>query len=99
MKQYDIVNDLDGVLEKFDKVIGLQRLKAVHLNDSMMPYNSHKDRHEKIGKGSIGLDAVIKFINHPELRHLPFYLETPNELDGYAAEIKLLRENFTECTL
>lgn len=96
---YDIVNDLDGVLEKFDKVIGLQRLKAVHLNDSMMPYNSHKDRHEKIGKGSIGLDAVIKFINHPELRHLPFYLETPNELDGYAAEIKLLRENFTECTL
>lgn len=96
---YDIVNDLDGVLEKFDKVIGLQRLKAVHLNDSMMPYNSHKDRHEKIGKGSIGLDAVIKFINHPELRHLPVYLETPNELDGYAAEIKLLRENFTECTL
>ncbi len=96
---YDIVNDLDGVLEKFDKVIGLQRLKAVHLNDSMMPYNSHKDRHEKIGKGSIGLDAVIKFINHPELRHLPFYLETPNELDGYAAEIKLLRENFTGCTL
>lgn len=92
---YDIVNDLEGVLEKFDKVIGLERLKAVHLNDSMMPYNSHKDRHEKIGKGTIGLDAVINFINHPKLRHLPFYLETPNELDGYAAEIKLLRENFT----
>lgn len=92
---YDIVHDLEGVLEKFDKVIGLERLKAVHLNDSMMPYNSRKDRHEKIGKGTIGLDAVINFINHPKLRHLPFYLETPNELDGYAAEIKLLRENFT----
>lgn len=92
---YDIVNDLEGVLEKFDKVIGLERLKAVHLNDSMMPYNSHKDRHEKIGKGTIGLDAIINFINHPKLRHLPFYLETPNELEGYAAEIKLLRENFT----
>lgn len=92
---YDIVHDLEGVLEKFDKVIGLERLKAVHLNDSMMPYNSHKDRHEKIGKGTIGLDAIINFINHPKLRHLPFYLETPNELEGYAAEIKLLRENFT----
>ncbi len=92
---YDIVNDLEGVLEKFDKVIGFERLKAVHLNDSMMPYNSHKDRHEKIGKGTIGLDAIINFINHPKLRHLPFYLETPNELEGYAAEIKLLRENFT----
>lgn len=92
---YDIVHDLEGVLEKFDKVIGLERLKAVHLNDSMMPFNSHKDRHEKIGKGTIGLDAVIKFINHPKLRHLPFYLETPNELDGYAAEIKLLRENYS----
>lgn len=92
---YDIVNDLEGVLEKFDKIIGLERLKAVHLNDSMMPYNSHKDRHEKIGKGTIGLDAVINFINHPKLRHLPYYLETPNELEGYAAEIKLLRENFT----
>lgn len=92
---YDIVNDLEGVLEKFDKAIGLERLKAVHLNDSMMPYNSHKDRHEKIGKGTIGLDAIINFINHPKLRHLPFYLETPNELEGYAAEIKLLRENFT----
>lgn len=91
---YDIINDLDGVLEKFDKIIGLERLKAIHLNDSMMPFNSHKDRHEKIGKGTIGLDAIIKFINHPKLRHLPFYLETPNELDGYAAEIKLLRENY-----
>lgn len=93
---YDIVNDLEGVLEKFDKIIGLERLKAVHLNDSMTPFNSRKDRHEKIGEGSLGLDAVIKFINHPKLRHLPFYLETPNELDGYAAEIKLLRENFND---
>lgn len=93
---YDIVSDLEGVLEKFDKIIGLERLKAVHLNDSMTPFNSRKDRHEKIGKGTIGLDAVIKFINHPKLRHLPFYLETPNELDGYAAEIKLLRENFND---
>lgn len=92
---YDIVNDLDGVLEKFDNIIGIGRLKAIHLNDSMMPFNSHKDRHEKIGKGTIGLDAIINIINHPQLRHLPFYLETPNELDGYAAEIKLLRENFT----
>ena len=93
---YDIVSDLEGVLEKFDKIIGLERLKAVNLNDSMMPFNSRKDSHEKIGKGTIGLDAVIKFINHPKLRHLPFYLETPNELDGYAAEIKLLRENFND---
>lgn len=91
---YNIVEDLDGVLEKFDKVIGLERLKAVHLNDSMTPFNSKKDRHEKIGKGSLGLDAIIKFINHPKLKHLPFYLETPNELDGYAEEIDLLRKNY-----
>lgn len=91
---YNIVDDLDGVLEQFDKVIGLDRLKAVHLNDSMTPFNSKKDRHEKIGKGSLGLDAIIKFINHPKLKHLPFYLETPNELDGYAEEIDLLRKNY-----
>ena len=91
---YDIVNNLDEVIDTFDNIIGLERLKAVHLNDSMTPFNSRKDRHEKIGKGSLGLDAVINFINHPKLRHLPFYLETPNELDGYAAEIKLLRENY-----
>lgn len=90
---YNIVEDLDGVLEQFDKIIGLERLKAIHLNDSMMPFNSRKDRHEKIGKGTIGLDAIIKFINHPKLAHLPYYLETPNELNGYAEEIKLLREN------
>ena len=88
---YDIVNDLDGVLEEFDRVIGVERLLAVHLNDSMNPIGSHKDRHEKIGKGSIGIPAMERIINHALLRHLPFYLETPNELDGYAGEIHLLR--------
>ena len=89
---YDIVNDLDGVLEHFDQVIGLKRLCAIHLNDSKNPFESHKDRHEKIGEGSIGLQAIVRIINHPKLRHLPFFLETPNELDGYAREIKLLKE-------
>ena len=93
---YDIVNNLDGVLEEFDRIIGLNRLKAIHLNDSMMPFDSHKDRHEKIGHGTIGADAIIKFINHPSLNGLPFLLETPNELDGYAAEIRFLRENFSD---
>jgi len=88
---YDIVNDLDGVLEHFDQVIGLDRLCAIHLNDSKNPFASHKDRHEKIGEGSIGLEAFEKIINHPKLRNLPFFLETPNELDGYAREIKLLK--------
>lgn len=88
---YDIVNRLDDVIEKFDSVIGLDRLKAVHLNDSKNPFESHKDRHEKIGEGSIGVDAMKRIINHPNLRHLPFYLETPNELDGYAKEISLLK--------
>lgn len=88
---YDIVNDLDGVLTQFDKVIGLGKLKAIHLNDSMNPINSHKDRHQKIGDGSLGLEAITRIINHPALRDLPFNLETPNELDGYAAEIALLR--------
>lgn len=88
---YDIVNDLDGVLSEFDKVIGLDRLRAIHLNDSKNPFASHKDRHEKIGQGSLGLDTFIRIINYPKLRHLPFFLETPNELDGYEAEIKLLR--------
>lgn len=89
---YDIVGDLDGVLKEFDSVIGLDRLKAIHLNDSKNPFASHKDRHEKIGEGSIGLDAIKKMINHPLLRDLPFYLETPNELEGYAKEIALLKE-------
>lgn len=88
---YDIVNHLDEVVEEFDSVIGLDRLKAVHLNDSKNPFESHKDRHEKIGEGSIGVDAMKRIINHPKLRHLPFYLETPNELDGYAKEIALLK--------
>lgn len=88
---YDIVNDLDGVLNEFDRIIGLDRLKAIHLNDSKNPFSSHKDRHEKIGEGAIGLKAVTEIINHPKLRGLPFFLETPNELPGYAQEIKLLR--------
>ncbi|MDD3022580.1 MAG: deoxyribonuclease IV [Syntrophomonadaceae bacterium] len=91
---YDIVTDLDGVLEQFNKIIGLKKLKAIHLNDSLNPLGSHKDRHAEIGKGSIGLQAIINIINHPQLRHLPFYLETPNELPGYADEIKLLRSAF-----
>ena len=88
---YDIVNDLDGVVAKFDDVIGLDRLKAIHINDSKNPFESHKDRHEKIGEGSIGIDAFERIINHPKLKNLPFYLETPNELDGYQREIELLK--------
>ena len=93
---YDIVGDLDGVLEEFDRVIGLDRLRAIHINDSKNPMGSHKDRHERIGEGSIGLDAMTRIINHPALRHLPFYLETPNELPGYAQEIALLRRRYRE---
>ncbi|MDF2882316.1 MAG: apurinic endonuclease [Clostridiaceae bacterium] len=91
---YDIVNNLDGVLGEFDRVIGLNKLRAIHLNDSKNPFSSHKDRHEKIGEGSLGKEAIIRIINHPKLRHLPFYLETPNELPGYAEEIKLLRQSY-----
>jgi deoxyribonuclease-4 len=83
-------------LDEFDRVIGLGRLKAIHLNDSKNPFASHKDRHEKIGEGAIGLEAVEKIINHPRLRSLPFFLETPNELPGYAQEIKLLRGLYSE---
>lgn len=93
---YDIVNDLDGVLEAFDKVIGLDRLKAIHLNDSKNPLAAHKDRHEKIGEGYIGLDAFERIINHPSLKNLPFFLETPNDLDGYAKEIEILRNLYKE---
>lgn len=93
---YDIVNDLDGVLEQFDKIIGLDRLYAIHLNDSMNYLACHKDRHQKIGQGGIGLEAITRIINHPVLRNLPFYLETPNDLDGYAEEIKLLRGLYEE---
>lgn len=93
---YDIVNDLDGVLLQFDKVIGLDRLYAIHLNDSKNPFNSHKDRHEKIGQGFISLETIVDVINHPKLRDLPFILETPNELDGYAQEISLLRGKYSD---
>lgn len=93
---YDIVNDLDSVLDKFDEVIGLNRLKSIHLNDSKNPFNSHKDRHEKIGEGTIGLEAFKRIINHPKLKHLPFYLETPNDVEGYANEIKLLRSLYKQ---
>lgn len=92
---YDIVNNLDGVLEEFDRIIGLERLKAVHLNDSLNPLGAHKDRHAKIGEGYIGLDALINVINHPYLKELPFILETPNDLEGYAKEIEILRKNYS----
>lgn len=88
---YDIVNDLDGVIEEFDKVIGLARLKAIHLNDSMNYLGCHKDRHAKIGEGGIGIAAITNIINHPELRNLPFFLETPNDIEGYQKEIELLK--------
>lgn len=91
---YDIVNSLDEVLTSFDKLIGLGRLKAIHLNDSLNTLGSRKDRHACIGAGNIGLEALTAVINHPVLKNLPFYLETPNELPGYAAEIKLLRERY-----
>jgi deoxyribonuclease IV len=93
---YDIVNDLDGVLAEFDRVIGLGRLKAIHTNDSMNVLGSHKDRHEKIGKGKIGLEAFRRIVNHPKLRDLPFYLETPCDLQGYRDEIALLKSLRTE---
>ena len=88
---YDIVGNLDNVIKEFDDVIGLSRLKAIHINDSKNPFASHKDRHEKIGEGSIGKDAFEAIINHPALINLPFYLETPNDAAGYAAEIALLK--------
>ena len=93
---YDLVHDLDGVLEEFDRIIGLNKLKALHLNDSKNPCGSHKDRHERIGEGCIGLEAITRIIRHPALRDLPFVLETPNELPGYKREIELLR-TLAEC--
>ena len=89
---YDIVNPLDEVLEQFDRIIGLDKLKAIHLNDSKNPFESHKDRHEKIGEGSIGIEAFTRIINHEKLKNLPFFLETPNEIEGYKQEIALLKE-------
>lgn len=93
---YDIVGHLDDVLKEFDEIIGLKHLKAVHLNDSLNPLAAHKDRHAKLGEGYIGLEALKKIINHPALRTLPFYLETPNDLEGYAREIKMMREAYIE---
>ena len=92
---YDVSN-IDKVLEEFDKVIGLDYLKAIHLNDSMNEKGSHKDRHQKIGEGTIGIKNIEKIINNSILKRIPFYLETPNELDGYAKEIKLLRDLYVE---
>jgi len=88
---YNIVEDLEGVLDEFDNIIGLNRLYAIHLNDSKNPYKSHKDRHETIGKGSLGIDTFKNILNHPKLKGLPFFLETPNELDGHKEEITLLK--------
>lgn len=93
---YDIAGSLDKVIETFDRIIGLDRLKAIHLNDSKNPLAAHKDRHAKIGEGFIGTEALIRVVNHPALRTLPFYLETPNEPEGYAAEIVLMRKNYIE---
>ena len=90
---YDLVNDLEGVIKEFDDLIGLDKLYAIHINDSKNPFNSGKDRHENIGKGSLGLDTFVKIINHPKLRHLPFYLETPETGDIHQEEILLLRKN------
>ena len=89
---YDIVNNLDGVLAEFDRVIGLGRLKAIHINDSKNPLGAHKDRHEKIGEGALGTETILRVMRHEALKDLPFYLETPNELDGYEREIRMLKE-------
>ena len=93
---YDIVNNLDGIMAEFDKIIGLQHLKAIHLNDSMMPLGSNKDRHAKIGNGEIGAEALIRFVNHQAVKYLPFVLETPNDLAGYSEEIQFMRNNFND---
>ena len=93
---YDIVNDLDGVLTEFDHIIGLDHLKAIHLNDSLNPLGSHKDRHARIGEGQIGLDALVRVIRHPALEGKPFILETPNDDEGWTREIALLRERYSE---
>ena len=89
---YDIIHDLDGVLEEFDRIIGLENLYAMHINDSQNPMGAHKDRHAKIGEGHLGTETIANIVNHPQLTNLPFILETPNELDGYAREIAMLRE-------
>ena len=91
---YDIVNDPDSVFTEFDRVIGLDRLKAIHLNDSMNPLGSHKDRHARIGEGQIGLEALVRVINHPATKGIPFILETPNDDEGWTHEIALLRAEY-----
>ena len=93
---YDLIRDPDGVLREFDRVIGLERLRAVHLNDSVNPCGSHKDRHAKIGEGFLGAETMAWLVNHPALRNLPFYLETPNEPEGYAREIAFLKTVYKE---
>ena len=91
---YDIVNDPDSVFAEFDRVIGLDRLKAIHLNDSMNPLGSHKDRHARIGEGQIGMEALVRVINHPATKGIPFILETPNDDEGWTHEIALLRAEY-----
>lgn len=93
---YDIVNDLDGVLDEFDRIIGLERLKAIHLNDSMMPFASRKDRHAPLGEGEIGMEAIMKVLTHSKLMNLPFYLETPFDEDGHAKEIAQIKEKLKQ---
>ena len=93
---YDIVNDLDGVIEEFDRIIGIDRLKTIHLNDSMMDFDQNKDRHAEIGQGKIGLDAIIEFMNHPKIKDLPFFLETPLEDEGHKNEIEMIKNLLNE---
>ena len=93
---YDIVNNLDGVLDEFDRIIGLSKLKAIHLNDSYTPFNSNKDHHQKLGLGTIGIDAIIRIINHKKLKDIPFFLETPNDLSGFKEEIEFLKSKREE---
>ena len=90
---YDIVNDLDGVLEEFDRILGLDSLKAIHMNDSMMPFGDHKDRHESFGKGMIGEETLLNVMRHPKLQGIPIYLETPEDDEGHKQEIEMIKEN------
>ncbi|MPW25059.1 deoxyribonuclease IV [Alkalibaculum sp. M08DMB] len=93
---YDIVNNLDDVIDEFDSIIGLDVLKAIHLNDSKYPLGTFKDRHEVIGEGHLGLKSIIEIVNHPKLKNIPFFLETPNELEGHAKEIQMIKENYND---
>ncbi len=93
---YDIINNLDDVLKEFNNIIGLDRIKAIHLNDSQHEIDTNKDRHARIGEGTLGLDGVLNFINHPKLNDIPLFLETPNEIEGYERELKILKYGFEE---